>query len=95
MDQEKLLEIFKKTKALLKGHFLLSSGLHSDQYLQCALVLQHPEYARDLGRSLADRFKEESINVVIGPALGGIITLENNVTLASVPKSTGGDEQRE
>lgn len=66
-------EIFRKSGALLTGHFKLSSGLHSGQYLQCALVLQYPEYARQAGESLADRFKNRGITCVAGPALGGII----------------------
>jgi len=67
------LEIFNKTGAILKGHFALSSGLHSDQYLQCALVLQHPEYCQELCARLGEKFKEEGITVVVAPALGGII----------------------
>jgi len=59
--------------ALLKGHFLLSSGLHSDRYLQCALALQHPRYAELFGRLIAERFTGDEINCVAGPALGGII----------------------
>jgi len=70
---EKVLEIFRKTNALLSGHFKLSSGLHSREYLQCALVLQHPEHARSLGQALAERFKDDGITLVIGPAVGGII----------------------
>ncbi len=68
-----LIDIFKKTGALLTGHFKLSSGLHSSQYLQCALVLQHPEYAGRLGEAIADKFKNADITCVAGPALGGII----------------------
>ena len=68
-----ILDIFKETGALLKGHFLLSSGLHSGQYLQCALVLQYPRYAKRLGEAIADKFKDKGINCVAGPALGGII----------------------
>jgi len=68
-----LIDIFKKTGALLSGHFKLSSGLHSGQYLQCALVLQHPKYAKRLGEAIADQFKDAEITCVAGPALGGII----------------------
>lgn len=67
------LEIFNKTGAILKGHFALSSGLHSDQYLQCALVLQHPEYCQELCARLGEKFKGEGITAVVAPALGGII----------------------
>lgn len=66
-------DILKKTGALLQGHFLLSSGLHSDQYVQCALVLQHPQYAAELGEAIAERFEKDGITVVAGPALGGVI----------------------
>ena len=71
--QNEIIEIFEKTGALLTGHFKLSSGLHSTQYLQCALVLQHPEYAAKLGKTIADKFKSTQITCVAGPALGGII----------------------
>jgi len=73
MDREEIMRMFEKTGALLRGHFELSSGLHSDQYLQCALVLQHPEYAVSLCGQLASKFKEDGPDVVVGPALGGIV----------------------
>ena len=62
-----------KTGAMLKGHFLLSSGLHSSQYLQCALLLSRPAYAAALCRQLAAEFKASNVDTVIGPAYGGII----------------------
>ncbi len=68
-----VLEIFQNNKALLKGHFLLSSGLHSERYLQCALVLQHPKMAKKLGQALAEKFKAAAVDTVISPALGGLI----------------------
>lgn len=70
---QKVLEIFKKSGALLQGHFILSSGLHSAQYLQCALILQEPEYAKAVCAELAEKFKADKPTVVIGPALGGVI----------------------
>ncbi len=73
LDQMRVMNLFKESGALLKGHFKLSSGLHSGQYLQCALVLQHPERASLLGKELAGRFKNKKIDVVVGPALGGVI----------------------
>jgi len=75
MDQTGVLEIFKQSGALLEGHFKLTSGLHSDRYLQCALVLQHPDHAAALGRALASRLRElaDSPDLVIAPALGGIL----------------------
>ncbi len=72
MTSEQVLNIYKNTGALLTGHFLLSSGLHSEQYLQSALVLQQPDLATRLCAALAERFKNENIEVVIAPALGGV-----------------------
>ncbi|MBN1872433.1 MAG: orotate phosphoribosyltransferase [Candidatus Omnitrophica bacterium] len=73
MDKDAVLDIFKETKALLSGHFKLSSGLHSAEYLQCALVLQYPDIACRLGTAVADMFKEHAVTCVAGPALGGVI----------------------
>lgn len=77
MTTEEVLQIFEQNGALLKGHFLLSSGLHSSRYLQCALVLQHPVIAGNLGAELARLVaadgKIPKIEAVMAPALGGII----------------------
>lgn len=73
MDSEALLDLFRKSGALLEGHFRLSSGLHSGGYLQCALVLQHPDSAEILGRELAARLRDLRPTVVLSPALGGIV----------------------
>ena len=70
---EAVLEVFRETGALLEGHFLLSSGLHSPKYLQCALVLQDPSRAERLCGQLARAFTGETIDCVVGPALGGIV----------------------
>jgi orotate phosphoribosyltransferase len=59
--------------ALHRGHFLLSSGLHSDTYFQCARILQYPELARDLGARIADMAGDETFDVVVSPALGGML----------------------
>ena len=72
-NPEHLLAVFKKTGALLDGHFQLTSGLHSPRYLQCARVLQYPEHAEMIGRALAGEFVGERIDVVVAPAIGGII----------------------
>jgi orotate phosphoribosyltransferase len=72
MTPEQVLDIYKKTGALLTGHFLLSSGLHSEQYLQSALVLQQPDIASKLCAELAKHFKNSNIEAVIAPALGGV-----------------------
>ena len=68
-----ILEHFKQTNALLEGHFILSSGLHSRQYLQCALALQHPLEAAKFGRAIAEHFTNENIETVASPAIGGLI----------------------
>lgn len=67
------LDDFVETGALLSGHFRLSSGLHSDRYLQCARLLMWPERAEAAGRELAGRLAEFSPQVVVSPALGGIV----------------------
>ena len=72
MKDKEVLELFNKYGALLSGHFKLSSGLHSEKYLQCALILQHPDVTEKLAKALAEKFSKEKIDVVIGPALGGI-----------------------
>jgi orotate phosphoribosyltransferase len=73
MTRDELLDLFRRTGALLDGHFRLSSGLHSAGYLQCALVLQHPAHAEALGRALADPVRDLRPTVVLSPALGGVI----------------------
>jgi orotate phosphoribosyltransferase len=70
---ESVLDLFRRSGALLEGHFRLTSGLHSSGYLQCALVLQHPREAEACGRALADRVRPFGAEVVLSPALGGII----------------------
>jgi orotate phosphoribosyltransferase len=68
-----ILEIFEKTGALLHGHFVLSSGLHSRQYFQCALVLQHTEIAAQICADLSAKLADVPCDAVISPAMGGII----------------------
>jgi orotate phosphoribosyltransferase len=68
-----ILNIFRENSALLEGHFILSSGLHSDRYIQCALVLQHPRVAEQLCTELAAKLKHLGASVVAAPALGGVI----------------------
>ncbi len=72
MNPEKLRELFIEKQALLKGHFLLSSGLHSAEYLQCALLLADPVISEKLGRALAEKLNEKP-DVVLSPAMGGIV----------------------
>ncbi|KER09266.1 MAG: orotate phosphoribosyltransferase [[Candidatus Thermochlorobacteriaceae] bacterium GBChlB] len=71
--KEDVLSIFKSTGALLEGHFLLSSGLHSPNYFQCAKVLQYPKYLTMLCEPIAAHFANAQIQVVISPALGGVV----------------------
>ena len=73
MTTDELLDLFRRSGALLEGHFRLSSGLHSPGYLQCALVLAHPQHAETLGRGIADRTRELRPTVVLSPALGGVV----------------------
>jgi orotate phosphoribosyltransferase len=73
MTETELLELMADLGALHRGHFLLSSGLHSDTYFQCALVLQFPDLALELGRLIAQRHAEMEIDLVASPALGGLL----------------------
>jgi orotate phosphoribosyltransferase len=73
MEQSEVLDLYRKAGALIDGHFRLSSGLHSDRYLQSALVLQFPEFAAALGQAIADRTRHLQPTVVLSPALGGIV----------------------
>src|SRR5712671_7711535 len=73
MTRDELLDLYRTSGALLEGHFRLTSGLHSPGYLQCALVLQHPRHAEALGRAIADRVRDLGANVVLSPALGGVV----------------------
>lgn len=65
--------MFRRTEALLEGHFQLTSGLHSPQYFQCAKVLQHPEHLMKLSGIIADTFRSRNVDTVVSPALGGIV----------------------
>jgi orotate phosphoribosyltransferase len=73
MDQDTILALFRRSGALLEGHFQLSSGLHSSGYLQCALVLQHPQEASLLGAEIAARASQLKPEIVVSPALGGVV----------------------
>lgn len=66
-------ELLMESKALLEGHFLLSSGLHSPNYLQCALMLQYPWMAEEAGKLLSEELKEFDVDLIASPALGGIV----------------------
>ena len=66
-------DLLRRTEAVLEGHFLLSSGLHSSHYVQCARTLQHPKHAEALGGCLADTYRDYEVDAVVSPALGGLI----------------------
>ena len=73
MREDEVIERFRRTRALLEGHFVLTSGLHSTGYLQCALVLQHPQEAETLARAIASNFTDGRVETVAAPAIGGIV----------------------
>jgi len=73
LPKEQVLDIFRETKALLEGHFQLTSGLHSNQYFQCAKVLQYPKYLHLLCGEIAKHFEYADIELVISPAIGGVV----------------------
>jgi orotate phosphoribosyltransferase len=73
LSERETLELYEKTGALMRGHFRLTSGLHSDIYLQSALVLQYPEHAARLGEALAAPFTDARAQTVLAPAIGGIL----------------------
>lgn len=72
---EKTIELLKKSNALLEGHFILSSGKHSDKYVQCAKLIQNPKYCEEVAKIIVEKVKQAGIKVdlCVGPAMGGII----------------------
>ena len=73
MKKEKILDIFEKTSLMQKGHFLLTSGRHSDTYMQCARLFEYPEYSEMMSKDIAEAFKKDNVDLVVGPAMGGVI----------------------
>ena len=73
MNSEEYIKIFKDSGALLDGHFILTSGRHSPSYFQCAKLLQYPKYLELFSKNIADHFKENEIDLVVSPAIGGIV----------------------
>lgn len=67
------MELFTESGALLEGHFLLSSGMHSNRYVQCAKLIMHPEKCEEVAKIIADKLRDQSFDLVVGPAMGGII----------------------
>jgi orotate phosphoribosyltransferase len=81
-------QIFEDVGAIRHGHFELTSGLHSETYVQCAMVLQYPKYAEQLGRALAAEFMDLRVDCVVSPALGGLI-IGHEVARAIPPGADG------
>lgn len=73
LGKKRVEEILIASDVLLNGHFILTSGKHSDKYMQCAKILQYPNYAQELCSGIVEEFKNDNIDVVIAPAIGGII----------------------
>ena len=75
LSHKKSLNILRKTNALLEGHFVLSSGLHSPKYIQCAKLLSYPHLAKDICKSLANKIKKnfKQIDLILAPAMGGVV----------------------
>jgi orotate phosphoribosyltransferase len=73
MRPDEVLDLLRREQALLEGHFLLSSGLHSDRYFQCALALRDPKNAERLARALAEKLPKGAFDLVVGPALGAVV----------------------
>ncbi len=85
MTEKEILYLFEETGALLHGHFILTSGLHSTRYFQCAKVLSHPDYAQRLCAALAGHFTGEGIDTVVAPAVGGILVAHEVARALGVP----------
>ncbi len=73
MTQEEVKELLVKTNAIMNGHFVLTSGLHSPHYVEKFNVLQHPKYTEQLCKAMAEKFKDSQIETVVGPMTGGIL----------------------
>ena len=73
LSEQEVINVFKETQVMLEGHFLLTSGRHSDKYMQCARLFEYPEKSAMLCQDLAERFAADNIELVVGPAIGGII----------------------
>ena len=73
MTEQEVKDLLIKTNAIMEGHFLLTSGLHSPQYVEKFNVLQHPAYTEKLCQAMAEKFKDQNIQTVVGPVTGGIL----------------------
>jgi orotate phosphoribosyltransferase len=85
MREQEILEILKSVEAIKEGHFEFTSGLHSETYIQCAMILKEPKLAERVCSAIADFFREEKPDIVVGPALGGIIVSYEVARALGVP----------
>jgi orotate phosphoribosyltransferase len=90
LSRDELFQIFETAGAIRHGHFELSSGRHSDTYVQCALVLQYPRFAEKLGQALASLFSDARIDLVVSPALGGVVIGQEVARALPAPKDSIG-----
>ena len=87
LKREQILKMFETSGAIRHGHFELSSGRHSETYVQCALVLQYPRFAEKLGQALAELFSDVRVDAVVSPAIGGLIIGQEVARALPDPKS--------
>jgi len=87
LKREQILKMFETAGAIRHGHFELSSGRHSETYVQCALVLQYPRFAEKLGQALAELFSDVRVDAVVSPAIGGLIIGQEVARALPDPKS--------
>ena len=73
LEKSQAIDIFSQAGAILEGHFRLTSGRHSNQYMQMAQVLKYPAFTEQLARHLAEAFRDDGVELVVGPAMGGIV----------------------
>lgn len=85
ITENDIMNILEETEALKEGHFKLTSGMHSAQYVQCAMLLRFPDKAEIIAKALAEKFKDEKIDLVVGPAIGGIIIAYEVARALNVP----------
>jgi orotate phosphoribosyltransferase len=90
LKREQILKMFETAGAIRHGHFELSSGRHSETYVQCALVLQYPRFAEKLGQALAELFSDVRVDAVVSPAIGGLIIGQEVARALPDPKSETG-----
>lgn len=90
LKREEILKMFETAGAIRHGHFELSSGRHSDRYVQCALVLQYPRFAEKLGQALAELFSDVRVDAVVSPAIGGLIIGQEVARALPDPKNALG-----